>query len=256
MSISADFLVSSYHSWLKDRVTADILDSKSAELTTPFLDRHNDHLQIYAERQGPDFYLLTDDGYVIAELKSSGVEARGARREQLLNEILSGHGVTLKGSELQTAATTSELGQRLHNLIQAMLSVDDMFVLSQPTVQSLFLDDVTKFLDGRDIRYTPMAKFSGKSGLDHLVDFVIPKSTRAPERMIKLLNSPRKDRVENILFAIDDTRRGRRTDTAFYAILNDTKRQVAPEIIQAFENYEVQARPWSERDDLVDELAA
>lgn len=38
-----------------------------------------------------------------------------------------------------------------------------MFVLAQPTVQGLVIEDVAKFLDERDIRYPPQAKFSGKS---------------------------------------------------------------------------------------------
>lgn len=64
---------------LKDGIT---------QLTTPFTGRHNDHMQIYAEQRGPDLYLLTDDGYIVAELKSSAVETRGSRREEIFHQLL------------------------------------------------------------------------------------------------------------------------------------------------------------------------
>ncbi|WP_084506011.1 DUF1829 domain-containing protein [Amycolatopsis sp. ATCC 39116] len=256
MNGNADLLVESYYSWIRNHISGETLNDTVSELTTPFLDRHNDHIQVYAERQSPDLFLLTDDGYIVAELKSSGVDSRGVRRRELLHQLISGYGVSIEGGELQTTATPHDLGQRLHNLVQAMLSVDDMFVLAQPTVQSLFIEDVAKFLDDRDIRYTPHAKFAGKSGLDHLMDFVIPKSRRAPERIVQVVNSPRRDRVENLLFAINDTRDTRGPETQFYALINDTKRGVAADIVEAFTRYSVTARPWSHRDEIVEELAA
>ncbi|WP_410563844.1 DUF1828 domain-containing protein [Amycolatopsis sp. cmx-4-61] len=256
MNDSQDLLISSYHTWLRERVSTEVMDNRTTELTTPFLDRHNDYIQVYAEQESSGSYLLTDDGYIISELRSSGVESRGTRREELFHRLLAGYGITLKGSELQTRATNNDLGQRLHSLIQAMLSIDDMFVLSQPTIEKLFIEDVAKFLDDCDIRYTPAAKFAGKSGLDHLVDFVIPKSKTAPERFLHVVNSPRRDRIENILFAINDTREARRGDTSSLALINDTKREVSTETIEAFKRYDVVAQPWSDREELVETLAA
>lgn len=256
MSTDADLLVGSYLNWIRNDVSAASLTEEISELTTPFLDRHNDHLQIYAERQSADLFLLTDDGYILAELKSSGVETRGTRREQIIQSLLAGHGVRLNGRELQTEASRSELGRRVHNLIQAMLSLDDMFVLAQPAVQTLFLHEVERFLDEQNVRYTPSAKFAGKSGLDHLVNFVIPKSRRAPERFVQVVNAPRRDRVENFLFAVNDTRSTRQGDVDFYAIINDVRRDVPPDVFHALEAYDVKAMPWSRRDDVVENLAA
>jgi hypothetical protein len=72
---------------------------------------------------------------------------------------------------------------RKHNLLQAMLAVNDLFFLSIQMVASLFYEDVVSWLDTNEIRYTPNVKFTGKSGYDHLFDFVIPKSRRQPERI-------------------------------------------------------------------------
>jgi hypothetical protein len=251
-----NLLVDSYLSWIRATVSAERLGDDVTELTTPFLDRHNDHLQVYAESKGSDLFLLTDDGYILAELKSSGVERRGHRREELLTRILSSYGVAIQDSELQATASRRDLGQRLHNLIQAMLSLDDMFILSHENVGSVFFEDVAKFLDDRDVRYIPSTKFAGKSGLDHLMDFVIPKSRQAPERVVQVLNSARRDRVQNLLFTINDTRSARGQDTAYYALLNDKKKTVSAEIMRAFAEYSVRALPWSRREEVAEALAA
>lgn len=200
--------------------------------------------------------MLTDDGYIVSELKTSAAETRGHRREEIFRELLAGHGVTLQGKELQAEASTKNLGQKVHNLIQAMLSLDDMFVLAHPTVQKIFLEDVAIFLEEQDIRYTPRVKFAGKSGLDHLVDFVIPKSREAPERVVQVLNFPRRDRVESMLFSISDTRAARGQEVSYYAIINDTRGEVPAEVLNAFSEYSVQACPWSHREQLVRSLAA
>lgn len=256
MNDRATLLVESYLQWVKTEISAQVLKDGVTQLTTPFIDRHNDHIQIYAEPRGPDLYLLTDDGYIITELKSSAVETRGSRREEIFHQLLVGHGVVLRDKELQAEATTANLGQRVHNLIQAMLSLDDMFVLAQPTVQKIFLQDVAEFLDEKDVRYTSRIKLAGKSGLDHLVDFVIPKSRKAPERVVQVLNSPRRDRVESILFSINDTQLARGQEVSYYAIINDSRNKVPPEVLNAFSEYSVQAYPWSHREELVQTLAA
>ncbi|WP_418888699.1 DUF1829 domain-containing protein, partial [Methanothrix soehngenii] len=36
-------------------------------------------------------------------------------------------------------------------------------------------------------------KFTGKSGYDHLFDFVIPKSKKRPERILQAINRPSRD---------------------------------------------------------------
>jgi hypothetical protein len=245
-----------YLAWLRSQVTAETINDGVTELTTPFLDRHNDHLQIYAERREPDLFLLSDDGYIIAELKSAGVEARGRRREELFTEVLSGHGVRIQGTELQVETSADKLGQAAHNLLQAMLSIDDMFVLSQPKVESLFLEDVAKFLDENDVRYSPRVKFAGKSGLDHLVDFVIPHSKSAPERILQVINSPRRDRVESMLFVAGDTRAARGKDAEYLAIVNDAHKPPPREILVALKAYDITVATWSQRETILQALAA
>lgn len=59
-------LVNLYADWLKERVKLNTIGDV-CELTTPFIDRHNDYLQIYV-KSIPSGILLTDDGYTIKDL--------------------------------------------------------------------------------------------------------------------------------------------------------------------------------------------
>ena len=63
-------LLDEYWEWLRGKTTLRELDDR-VEITTPYLDRHNDYLQIYAERRDGGF-VLSDDGYVLEDLELSG----------------------------------------------------------------------------------------------------------------------------------------------------------------------------------------
>ena len=158
-------LIDNYLVWLKDKtVLRQVKDF--VEITTPYLDRHNDYLQIYAKRQN-GAYLLTDDGYVLDDLEQSGCKLESAKRQALLKITLNGFGVQMNEGHLEIHASPDNFALRKHNLIQAMLAVNDLFYLAVPMVLSLFYEDVIAWLDLSEIRYTPKVKFTGKSGFDH-----------------------------------------------------------------------------------------
>ena len=247
-------LVDDYIKWLKTGLTIEQLDG-ACELTTPFLDRHNDHLQLYALRRG-DKIILSDDGYVLSDLEASGMEFNTPKRKQVLNTILNGVGVRLEGETLETEASTRNIGQRVHALLQAMISVNDMFVMSQSRVSSLFWEDVRSFLDQHDIRYSPSVKLAGKTGYDHAVDFLIPASRSAPERILQAINSPSRNTIGAYLFTLTDTRDAREHKSRAFAFLNDTERQIGGDIIEALEAYDVEPARWSGRNQYVEQLAA
>ena len=114
------------------------------ELTTPFIDRHNDYLQIYIKAT-PSGLLLTDDGYIIRDLEISGLEFNTERRKNELNTILNGFGVKLHGDCLEVEARPDNFPQKKHNLLQAMLAINDLFVLTPAKVASYFKEDVERF---------------------------------------------------------------------------------------------------------------
>jgi len=62
-----------YFDWLRDKTVLREIDNGWTEITTPFLDRRNDCLQIYAKPEN-GMILLTDDGYVISDLRICGCD--------------------------------------------------------------------------------------------------------------------------------------------------------------------------------------
>lgn len=247
-------LLDSYISWLRDKTTLRQVNDW-VEITTPYLDRHNDLLQIYANRSDSG-YILTDDGYVIEDLEQSGCRLETPKRQALLKMTLNGFGVQLNEKRLEIRASSDNFALRKHNLLQAMLSVNDLFYLAEPMVATLFFEDVVSWLELNDIRYTPQVKFTGKTGYDHLFDFVIPKSRAKPERIIRAINRPSKDTAQALVFAWIDTREVRPAESVAYALLNDTDRSVSIDVIEALRSYEVDPIPWSKRDSVRLEFAA
>jgi hypothetical protein len=243
-----------YVAWLRDKTTLRALGD-FVEITTPYLDRHNDYLQIYAKRSD-GHYLLTDDGYVIDDLRISGCKLESKRRQALLRMTLAGFGVELDGDALTVKATRDNFALRKHNLVQAMLAVNDLFYVATPMVTSLFLEDITAWLDQSDIRYIPSVKFTGKSQYDHVFDFAIPKSKKAPERLLRAINRPSRETAEVLAFAWIDTREVRPPESQAYAFLNDSEQPVGQGVVAALQNYDVHAVPWSQRDSVIHELAA
>jgi len=248
-------LLDDYMAWLKDKTTLRQLNNDWVEISTPYLDRHNDSLQIYAKKQNSGF-ILTDDGYVITDLLQSGCKLETPKRQDILKMTLAGFGVQNNNGSLEIHASADNFALRKHNLIQAMLAVNDMFYMAVPMVASLFYEDVILWLDTNDIRYTPNVKFTGKSGYDHLFDFVIPKSKKQPERIIQAITRPSRETAEAVAFKWIDTKDVRAPDSRAYAFLNDQEQKVSQNVIEALRNYEVRPVPWSEVEIVREELAA
>ncbi len=247
-------LLDRYSVWLRDRTNLREIGD-CVEITTPYLDRHNDYLQIYAKRADGGF-VLTDDGYVLDDLELSGCKIDSPKRQAMFRTTLNGFGVQSNGKALEVKASPGNFPLRKHNLVQAMLAVNDLFYLASPTAASLFHEDVTAWLDLSCIRYTPSVKFTGKSGYDHRFDFVIPKSRVQPERVLRTINRPSRDTAQTTAFSWIDTREVRSPDSRAYAILNDSEQTVSENVLDAMQNYGVRPVPWSGRDEVREELAA
>ena len=247
-------LLADYTAWLKDKTVLRKLDNW-VEITTPYLDRHNDYLQIYAKRENGG-YLLTDDGYTVGDLEQGGCKLQRPKRQNMLRMTLNGFGVQISNNALQIHASPENFALKKHNLVQAMLAVNDMFYLAVSVVASLFYEDVAAWLDVHDIRYTPKVKFTGKSGYDHLFDFVVPKSRRQPERILHAINHPNRDTAQAVTFAWIDTKEVRPSDSKAYAFLNDTEHAIQRPVFDALRSYEVTPIPWSKRENIREELAA
>lgn len=255
MAQEIERLLEEYRTWLRDKTEVRGIDGAWVEITTPYLDRHNDALQIYARRENGG-YVLSDDSYTIHDLEAAGCALNTDKRHDLLAMTLNGFGVKLNENALEIHATAENFPLRKHNLIQAMLAVNDLFYLAQPLVASLFYEDVVAWLEENEIRYTPKVKFTGRSLFDHLFDFIVPKSKRQPERILQAINRPTRETAQAFILAWVDTRDVRPSNSKAYAVLNDTGQAVSASVLDAFRNYEIHPVTFSQRDAVIDELAA
>src|SRR3954465_12018707 len=106
----ANTLVEDYLRWLRENLRANEV-AGGVMITTPFLDRHSDEIEIFLQKENGTFR-ITDDGYTVSDLRSAGVDlAKGSRHEQLVR-ILNGYGVQLEGDILSVKATPSEFPQK------------------------------------------------------------------------------------------------------------------------------------------------
>jgi len=250
-----DTLIENYFRWLKDNTAIKLINNDWTEITTPYLDRHNDCLQIYVKKENNNI-IITDDGYVIDDLTLSGCLLNTPRRMEILNTTIRGFGVSLENNQLVVNTCIDNFPQKKHDLIQAMLAVNDLFYLSKPQIQNFFFDDVMKWFDDNDIRYVQKAKFVGKSGFDNMFDFSIPKSKKYSERLVETVTNPSKDNSSNLIFKWMDTKDRRPSESVLYALLNDTDKNITSQLNAAFSSYGIKVLPWSEKEKFKESLAS
>lgn len=254
-------MIDDYFLWLRDKtILKKVKDQSSTDwirITTPHLDRHNDCLQIYAQETNSK-WTLTDDGSTIEDIVSSGCKMESPKRKRLLEQTIASLGVQLgaSGEDLFVHATPENFPIKKHSLIQAMLAVNDLFYLAQSNVMSLFYEDVVAWLNASDVRFTPNVKFTGKSGYDHMFDFVIPKFKNVPERFVQALANPNKSSVTRAVYSWMDTKDTRETGSKLYVFMNDLEHTIKADDIDALKNYDAVPVLWSERNTVQAELVA
>ncbi len=246
-------LINNYVEWIRQGISFRQLGDWY-EITTPFLNHHNDYLEIYVKEENGK-YILTDGASTINELKLSGLNLeRSEKRNLEFITILNGFGIKKKGDELTVNTTEKNFPEVKHRLIQAMLAIDDMFMLSEPKVESFFIEDVHIFFDKMEIANIRDSIFAGKSGFSHRFDFSIPKTKKHNETLIRAINTPRQDTIGSVLWAFEDTKTVR-LNTDGIVILND-KNEIPATIFDALQEYGLTGYRWSERKELAERLAA
>nr|WP_233170939.1 DUF1829 domain-containing protein [Herbaspirillum sp. ASV7] len=153
-------------------------------------------------------------------------------------------------------ATEDNFALRKHSLVQAILAVNDLFYVARANVESFFFEDVALWLDDADVRYTPKVNFVGHSRYNHQFDFVVPKSRRAPKRILRVINNPNKDNAQSAAFAWVDTKDVRPPDSLAFAALNDRDRKVSDPVKEALLSYDITPIVWSKREEFRGRLVA
>lgn len=251
-----DDFITKYLEWIKHNSSQTVIGDYS-EISTPFVDAHNDQIQFYITRTS-NGYMLTDDGYVINDLEMCGCDLKSKKRKQMMVQIAESIGVTIKDNCIVVEANESDIARKQHIMIQAILKISDMFLTTSSRVKGLFMEEVQEFFVANDIRNTPSIMLMGHSGLSHQFDFIIPASRKMPERVITTINTPTKQAVESALFAWNDVAKTRKggNGSQGYIILNDKKKKPNTELFNAIQNYDLKAVPWTERDTYISEFAS
>lgn len=235
------------------------LNTSYIRIDTPFLDRHNDSLILYAVKSD-DGIRLTDGGYVLDDLESEGIKImRSKKRRQILETQLKSYAVNLdkKNNELYIETKSTAGFPRAQNfLIQAMLFINDMFMLSDSNVNDIFKNEIARFFEDNNIRVLQDPTFVSNSGMTHKYDFTIAGIKNIPDKLIKTMNSPRNEYYAKALATDVRLTKGVLTrNTEFYTFINDHDKSIDANIISLFDNEGIKTIPYSHRNDFIAELA-
>lgn len=192
-----------------------------ARIVSPMLDRHNDHMSMYlADDPETGGYVLTDLGATIGDLAASGCDVLASEpRTRKLDSITSGFGLSREGEELYRKTNSSGLFQSMSFLMQGMATVDDLFFTVSDQKRSFFLDDIAAWFWNRGTPVVPNVRIEGRSGFETRFDFVIPKTHREEERLVKAIGNPSRGSIENALFGFGDIR-DERPESTWLIIMN------------------------------------
>lgn len=236
-----------YIEWLKTKIKTTKIEEE-IEFITPFLDSHNDHIHFYIRKDGKN-YIFSDNGYTINDLSLSGCNLKNApQRERILEILTNGYGVIRKDDELSIVATKDNLAIKIHMFLHSLMSVSNMFMLSEPNVRNIFFNDVRLFFDINEIRYTPSKNLIGNSGLPHEIDIYIETNNGFKGKLISTLNTPTPKNVKPILYTLNDI-----NDYSKYIILND-KNKVSENVKKAILYDKIQPIPYSQMNDYLEEF--
>jgi len=251
-------LVKNYYEWLINK--ADVLALEGSDwvlVGTPFENFMGDLIDLYIKVNG-DEIIISDRGETLSNLEFAGIEInRSKKRKEIFESILASYGVMSDGEEIFVKTSEKDFVKRKHQLIQAILQINDMFFLSREHITSIFKEDVRRFLE--DELEIPVAQdiiLRGKSGLEFNIDFFI--TTKKSEKMLKASNSVNKSLVATFLFAWEDVKeiRAKKKPLEAIMIINDTDRKISEDYLSALKQKGADYILWSKRYEEADKLIA
>ncbi|MEK6878291.1 MAG: DUF1828 domain-containing protein, partial [Nanoarchaeota archaeon] len=123
-------ILEKYLNWIRDNTFMTDLKSGEVKIISPFLDARNDFIQIYVKKLPNDTYRLTDGGFFLKDLDSSGIDFTQKRKELFLFTIQS-YGVKFEDKnnidEIFIDSIIKDIGRNKHRLIQCLVTLNDFF---------------------------------------------------------------------------------------------------------------------------------
>ncbi|MFS4418607.1 DUF1829 domain-containing protein [Maribacter sp. 2307ULW6-5] len=243
--------VDDYYNWLKEKTF--IHEEPTTDwflISTPFIGAFNDAIEIYAKRNG-DRLILSDNGETMANLELQGLHIQGSKkRRSLLDSILLNYGLNVRDNELIIESNIENFSQCKHNFLSAITEVNDLYVLSNNNVASIFKEDVRIYLDSQNVIYTPDFISKGETGLEFNFDFQIAHKNK--EIVIKSFNTINKQNLSTFLFSWEDIKpvreKSTKKDVRAIAVVNDSDKRVKNQFLDALKTKNADYILWSERD--------
>lgn len=252
---TVESLIDQYMKWLRSRVEIKEVEGTGfIEITTPFLDRDNDRIQLYVKTVEDKKIRLSDGGDTLSELELIGVDTQRGKRQQLIRTILLQNGVGLEGTEIYVITTYEHFPVAKNNLIRAILAINDLYFLAPKTAATAFKDDVEAFLEENEIRYSTGFGLIGRSGLYQPFHFLI--QSKKADIVLHAIGKPTRQWISLVMMAWDDVSALRGAGTIAFGILNDTGISVEESLIFALKNYSIQPFLWSKKHTLLEALKA
>lgn len=241
--------INNYLEWLRKNMKEETLPNGLVEITTPFLDRHNDYTQIYLQKLEDGNYRVTDLGYTVDDLEMCGVDIASGKRNEILHRTLSAVGIKFddQTKELYAVCSYNQLAETQHALTQCMLDVNDLFYLSSESVSNIFYEDVKNYFEKSKIFYTPDVNIIGRSGLNHHFPFVFQRNAKHPERLVRVANNLTRAEAERFMFVWLDICK-MRPESCLLVLVND-KHKITESLLSGMAKFDekIIPVPWSKR---------
>ncbi|MGM9580385.1 MAG: DUF6978 family protein [Anaerovibrio sp.] len=122
-----------------------------------------------------------------------------------------------------------------HMFMQALLAINDMFFLNSPNVKTIFLEDVSDYLEENNIIYTSNFLARVSTRIEFKFDFQI--AGRTSEILISSFNAINRQNLSSFLFDWLDIKEERirqaKKDVSGLAIINDIEKPVDQQFLNA-----------------------
>jgi len=215
-------------------------------VTLPFLDRHNDHLQI-AVRETGDGYHLSDDVYIRKDLDSAGLEPT-PQRQELVEGTARRFGVRMHAGAIVAEAGAATLPQQFHAVLQAMLAIGHLRANTRKATESPFPMQVREYLKTLPLPVRQGVLVIGRSGRKHRFDYALLDAKGEPVYLIAAIGSPVRERLRKAVLSWNDVRARQPVGAGMFARIADAGWPPAPDRLELCAANGVRVIPWSQRE--------
>jgi len=123
-------LINDYFNLLKKEMDTALISEDLFVITTPFLDKHNDLIDVYVKLLPDEKVIITDKGETFNNLKQDGIVIGDENFMEKIDFVIYGLSISIDNDELILHANTTNFAQKFHNFIQTIIKIDSLFISS------------------------------------------------------------------------------------------------------------------------------